>query len=190
MIMKYADVKTPEELLKFMDEHLQYGFKDSDGSLYTLDDDENFEYGVKNLWRLKDSQEIIIDGYGHCFDQTEVERDWFIENGYRVHTLFVMFCLEEENPYTTHSYLVYESQDKYNLFEHADGPRKGILEFDTLKEAVYHQLESHLLINNDIKELSKKEIESLHVFEYSKPPLGVNLFEFYDHVLDNGKEIL
>lgn len=183
-------IKTPLELLDYMDRHLVYGFKGRDNHIYTLEDDEAFEEGVKTEWRLLSSEEIVKNGYGHCFDQVEVERDWFQENNYKVHTLFVMFCLEDKNPYTMHTYLIYEENEKFYLFEHADGPRKGIKAFDSLKDAIFYQMENHLIVNNDIQKLTKKEIESLHVFEYDKPPLGVDMYGFMDYVLDNGKEMI
>lgn len=184
------EVKTPLELLDYMDDKITYGFKGRDGIIYTNADECAFEEGVKTEWRLLPSEEILKNGYGHCFDQVEVERDWFLDKGFLVHTFYIMFCLEEENPFTTHTYLVYEKDDKFYLFEHSDSPNKGIEEFATLKDAIFHQMKNHLILNNRIQKLSKKEIESLHVYEYSKPPLGVDMYGFIDYILDNGKGMI
>ena len=41
---------------------------------------------------------------GNCFDQTELERDWFTKNNYYVETYFEMVNLNYKNVYPTHSF--------------------------------------------------------------------------------------
>ncbi len=190
-MMKYEEVKTPEDLMKFMDEHIEYGFVTPSGKVYTTEDDEAFEYGVKNAWRVQDAKTIIEGRYGHCYDQVEVEREWFSSHGYEVKTYYILFYLEDvDHPYTTHTYLVFKDGEKYRLFEHSDFPNKGIWDFTSEKDAIYKQMEWHLKSNNRIKPLTKDVIESLHVYEYEKPEVGLDMYEFTDFVLDEGREIL
>jgi len=97
--MKYEEVKTPEELLKFMSENLTYGFTSPDGEIYTPEDDERYKYGVLNLWKLSSPERLVEVGHGYCFDQVELERDWFTKNGYKYRTFFIWFELEYKNPF-------------------------------------------------------------------------------------------
>ena len=46
---------------------------------------------------------------GNCFDQTELERDWFTKNNYYVETYFEMVNLDYKNAYPTHSFLIYKT---------------------------------------------------------------------------------
>lgn len=188
--MKYEDIITPEDLLAFMSEHIQYGFVSEDGEVYTMEDDEKFEEGCKTVWRLSSPSELLRKGYGHCWDQVEFERAWFLENGYQVKTCYIMFEMDHENPFTTHTYLVFKRDGKFCLFEHSDYPNRGIKEFDTYKDAVFYQMQNHIKLNNQIQPLTKDIIECLHVYEYGLPEYGIDMYEFMDFVLDNGTLIL
>ncbi len=188
--MKIEDVKTPEELLKFMDEHIQYGFTDGDGNIYTMEDDEAFEEGVKTVWRLGTAHDLIKGGYGHCWDQVEFEREWFLNHGYVVKTIYIWFELDHENPYTTHTSLIYEEDDKYCLFEHADYMNRGISKFDTYKDALFRQIENHLKTNRSVGPMTKDVVECLHIYEYDRPPYGIDMFGFIDFIMDEGTKIL
>lgn len=183
-------IDTPEELLVFMDEHIRYGFVGCDGKKYTTENDEEFEEGCKTVWRLSTPDELIKKGYGHCWDQVEFERDWFESHGYTVKTLYIWFELDHENPYTTHTFLIYEKDDKHYLFEHADGEHRGIKKFDSYKDALYHQMENHLRLNNRIEPMGKDIVECLHIYEYPRPIYGLDFYEFIDFVLDKGIKIL
>lgn len=188
--MKYEDIETPEELLSFMNEHISYGFVDDEGEIYDLSDDERFEEGVITVWRLSTPKQLLKKGYGHCWDQVEFERAWFLEHGYDVKTCFILFEIDHENPFTTHTYLVYEKNDKFYLFEHADGLNRGISGFASYRDAVFYQMKNHIKVNNDICPLTKDIIECLHVYEYGKPEYGIDFYQFMDFVFDEGEKIL
>ena len=73
-------IKTPEELLTFMD-CINYGFTDKDGINYT---DEQFEENVFDKWYLSSPERLLKVKYGHCFDQVELEREWFTKKNYKI----------------------------------------------------------------------------------------------------------
>ena len=78
--MKYDEVETPLQLLDFMNDHIAYGFKGTDGELYTEDDSEKFKFGEETIWKLSSPSKVLEDGYGICWDQVEFERQWFVEH--------------------------------------------------------------------------------------------------------------
>lgn len=187
--MKNSDIKTPQELLKFMDEHIQYGFIGNDKKVH-LEENEDFASECQTKWKLSTPLELLDRGYGTCWDQVELERSWFLEHGYKIKTLFIWFELDHENPYTIHTFLIFEEDGKYCIFENADSNNRGINKFDTYKDAIYYQIENHLRTNNRIAQMGKDIIECLHIYEYDQPTYGSGMFEFMDFILDEGIKIL
>ena len=79
--MKYEEIKTPEQLMNYMNENISYGIYDyTKNKAYCVDDD--FETLVKNVWRLSSPKQLIKYKVGHCFDQVELEREFFKRNNY------------------------------------------------------------------------------------------------------------
>ncbi len=179
------DCKTPEELLKFMD-LINYGFVDEKNIVYQ---DEEFEKNVFSKWELSSPERLLKVKYGHCFDQVEFEREWFTKHNYKIHTYFMIFLLPYENPFSTHTFLVYEDNNKYYLFEHADYHHRGIKEFNTLEELLSKVRKYQIEYNLKDQEMTEKEINSLVIFEYQKPKYNINMLSFINNILDKGKII-
>ncbi len=186
--MKYEEIKNPEELLSFMDK-IEYGFVDDDGNKYGSWNEEEFEQNVLTKWKLSSPKELIKVGYGHCFDQVELERDWFAANNYNFKTYYIMFLLEHANEYSTHTFLVYEDNNKWFLFEHSDYYDRGIHKFSTLNEALNYKMNKHIEYNKKYNEINNKVLEHLHIFEYNKPNINSTFDEFINNILDNGIDV-
>ena len=178
-------IKSPEELLTFMNS-INYGFTDKDGINYT---DEEFEKNVFDKWYLSSPERLLNVKYGHCFDQVELEREWFTKNNYNVHTYYAMFALPYENPFSTHTFLVYEKDNKYYLFEHADYHHRGIKEFPSLKELLLKVKKYHIEYNLKDFDMTEEEINSFVLYEYPKPKYNINMLDFINGVLNSGKKI-
>ena len=176
------EIKTPEELLKFMD-IINYGFTDEENNNYT---DTEFEKNVFQKWRLSSPERLLKVKYGHCFDQVELEREWFTKNNYKIHTYYMMFLLPYENPFSTHTFLVYEDNNKYYLFEHSDYFNRGIHEYNTLDELLNSETKHHLNTNLKDNKMTKEEQDSLVIYEYSKPEYNIDMLTFINNILDNG----
>jgi len=182
--MKYEEVQTPRELLKFMNENIKYGLVTKEGKIYDDGTKEEWKEACLNFWRLSSPEELIKNGYGHCWDQVELERDWFLKHDYECKTFYIWVELPYNNPYYTHTYLVYKDQDKWCYFEHPDSEQRGIHEFDSLEEAVEYQKNIHISRNRR-RGLTDEELQNLKIYEYSVPKFGCNFYEFIDHILDN-----
>ena len=190
-MIEYDKVNTPEELLEFMDKYIKYGIKDDDGNIYDWDQD-NFQEACQTKWRLRDELDIVRNGYGHCWDQTEIERGWFKRHNYEYKTLFVIFLLDNVNPYVCHTYLIYKDKqdNKWCWFEHADFNNRGIHKYDTMEEAMLAQREKHIEFNKSLGlPMSKDIIDTIHVYDYNMPKLGCTNQGYLDSIFDNATDI-
>lgn len=186
--MEYNNIKKPSELLEFMN-NIEYGFVDKDGKKYGSWNEEKFESNVTTKWFLSSPERLLKVGYGHCFDQVELERSWFIKHNYNFKTYYMMFLFNEPNNYSTHTFLVYEENNKWYLFEHSDYYDRGIHEFNTLNEALKYKLQKHIEYNRQYNEINQDVISHLHIYEYEKPDYNINFNEFIDNILCNGKDV-
>ena len=187
---KYNNIKTPEELYEFMESYIKYGIE-IDGKVYEWGKDD-FQKACEEKWRLKSSLDIIKSGYGHCWDQTEIERDWFKKHNYEYKTLFIIFLIENNNPYVCHTYLIYKDKkdNKWCWFEHADYNNKGIHKFNTMEEAILAQKEKHIEFNKSLNlPMTKDIIDTIHIYEYQSPKIGSTNQEFLDNIFNNAKDI-
>lgn len=186
--MKYEEIKSPEKLLSFMD-IIEYGFVDEDGKKYGSWNEEEFEKNVLTKWRLSSPTELINNGYGHCFDQVELERDWFTKNNYNAKTYYIMFLFDKPNDYSTHTFLIYEDNNKWYIFEHSDYFDRGIHEFNTLNDALIYKMNKHIEYNKKYNKIDVEILKRLHIFEYNKPNSKITFKEFIDNILDNGTDV-
>ena len=187
--MKYKEIKTPEQLLKYMDENIKYGFVDDAGKRYGAWDQQEFQEGCRKNWHLSSPRRLIKVRYGHCFDQVELERDWFKTHNYKFKTFFIWFEIPYKNSYSAHTYLVYEKSGNYYYFEHSDFSNRGIHEFASYEDAINDQKEKHIEQNKKRNPINEEVIQCLHVYEYNTPIYGCTIREFIDNILENAKEV-
>lgn len=186
MYEEYTKVQSPEELMDFMNKYITYGLVDN-GEVYTGANPDKFEWACKNRWHLAIKDELARSGYGHCFDQVELERDWFQKHGYEIKSFFIWFQLDYPNNYTMHTYLVYKDGDLWKLFEHSDYLNRGIRAFNSLEEAVNFQKNNHIKMNREQQDISQEELASLKIYEYGEPTISYNFANFLDYILEKGK---
>lgn len=187
--MKYNDVKTPEQLLKYMNDNINYGFVDDNEKKYGPWNNQEFQENCQTKWHLSDPKRLIEVGYGHCWDQVELERDWFKTHNYNFKTFYIWFELPYDNSYSTHTYLVFERDKKYYYFEHSDFNNRGIYEFETYQDAIRYQKEKHIENNKQRNSIDDEILNYLRIYEYSEPTYGCTMNEFINDILKNAKEI-
>ena len=88
--MKFEDVKSPNELMRYMDENISYGVFDYTKNKAYYGEDDNFGELVNTIWKLSSPTQMQKYGVGHCFDQVELERDFFTKNNYNFKNIFHM----------------------------------------------------------------------------------------------------
>ena len=101
----YENIKTPEELMIFMDQYIKYGIHGIDGKDYipTYGDNESnqkFQEASFSVYSFGGPSYILKYGLGHCWDQVELERDWFTKHHYECKTIYIWITLDYENSYS------------------------------------------------------------------------------------------
>ena len=182
--MNYDNVKTPEDLMHYMNESIHYGVYDYQNNKAYYGDDDNFEDLVINVWKLSSPAQMQKYGVGHCFDQVELERDFFKKYNYNFKTFFIWFKCNRQNNYPTHTYLVYQdkSTKEWCWFEHSDYTNKGIHKFKTLHDAINAQKHAHIKYAKSYRK-SKTDASKIEILEYDNVTYGCTIDEFMNYVL-------
>ena len=176
-------IKTPEELLEFMSNNINYGYLGKNDRVYHYDDSD-FNSNWKEQYILETKEELLKNLCGNCWDQVEFEREWFINNGYEVKTIFEMVLLDYDNEYPTHSFLAYKNNNEWCWFENADLNNRGIHRFNTFEELISYQQEKYLdfLKTFNIKD---EEINKIIITEFDKPKEHISSDEYLEHVINS-----
>ena len=180
------NIKTPEELLDFMSHNINYGYLGKNGKVYHQGD-SNFDEDWYKQYILEDKEDILENLCGNCFDQVELEREWFLNNGYEIKTIYEMVKLEYENVYPTHTFLIFKDNNSWCWFENADSNNRGIHRFNSLDELLDFQYKKYVeyLKTFNIKD---SEIEKIIMTEFDKPKENISSDEYLNHVI-NSKRI-
>ena len=185
MPLEFNEITNPKELYNFIKNNIQYGIKNNN-VIYQNDDINN------NLdkWHLNTNLDLLDNKYGLCFDYVELERTWFLNNNYEYKTIFLIFALDYENNYSTHTTLLFKQNNKWYNFEIANYYNQGIHEYNSYEEALTDIKNNHLKYNEMIGNPINKDItDTLKVFEYSNPNKNYNFNDYLEYIINNGKEI-
>ena len=196
IINQYNNISVPEELMNFMNNYISYGFHGTDGEDYQNDgsrkSNDRFQNACQSVYGLSSPEYILKYRLGHCWDQVELERDWFTKHEYEFKTIFIWFQLDYPNTYSCHTYLIYKDKktQEYCIFEHADYNNRGIHRFKTYVDAIKWQKERHIETNRQYgNKVDIDEINKIHIYEYVCPGYGITSSEFYDNIIYNAKDI-
>lgn len=165
--MEYKNIKTPQELYKFIKENIRYGFISSyNNKPYTrkeLKNDELYEFLLFNSYFLQTPEMLLQTKIGLCYDQVELARRWFTEHNYQVRTYFSF--------YHNHAFLIYKDKEKYSLFERTHPKYNGIYTLNSKEEALKFY-----------KCLQLEKPEELEIIEYKQPPFGIDYYSFQEYI--------
>ena len=178
---EFHNICSPKELLNFMDKYLKYGYKGKNNKIYTDISSKEFDDDFHDYCIVQDYIGVLDTKIGTCWDQVELEREWFLNNNYQFKTYFICFNIKENH--ATHTFLVYKDNNKYYYFEHSFETYKGIHEFDNLNELLKYVVENQInfvLENNDFNyNLSDYVV----LFEYNKPNKDCSVEEFFNNIM-------
>lgn len=180
-------IKTPEELLEYMGKNIEYGYVGKENKIYSTDD-VDFGKNFDTEYFLQTPEQLIASKHGVCWDQTELEREWFLKKGYDFKLFFLAFIKEELNNLPTHTFLVYKNDDKFYWFENSFGSQRGIHEYKGLDALIKD-------VKNRQFDYAKKEcwateddFKDITVFEYETPNFGSNPEEFIANIINNNSK--
>lgn len=185
----YYDIETPEELLEFMNKNLHFGMYGTNKKLYDTSDLDAFELASEIYWNLSSPSNTLKNGCGQLFDQVELERDWFVRNGYEYKTIYITFLIKSVNSYPTHAYLAFKKDNKWYWFENCDKSNFGIHEYESLEELITDQMTRHVKYAARFNPLDESILDTLHIYEYKKPKYGITTKEFTKYILNESTEV-
>lgn len=170
--MDYINIKTPAQLYEFMRENIKYGFYSTyDNKTHTrvdMNDDELYEKLLFTTYSLQTPEELLNTKFGICYDQVELERKWFEDNGYKVHTYYT--------PFHNHCFLVFVDENGYNWFERTIKEYNGI-HTEKTKEKLLEYYKNIQLANIDVK--------NMKFYEYDNVKFHCNFDEFINNIKNN-----
>ena len=178
--MTINDIKTPEDILDFMNEHIRYGWLDINGEEHI-----NTMKEFRRIYRTSSIDECLEHRLGVCTEQV-----------YLMHILLdkinipnKMFCTriyesEDFNDLDSdehmHCFVLYYLGDKVYQLEHPNFERIGIYEFNSEEEAINE-------INKIYINMSGGYPRPVTEFFEVKEGLSFKEFNNYINSLDNKK---
>ena len=133
-----------QEIMNIM-EKIKYGWLDKNNKVHH-EVDNNFS----DSYVLQSPTQVLENKIGVCWDQVELERYLFKETSLEITTYFIVHY--DNNKCPTHTFLVYNKDNKVYWFEHSWNKYKGIHEYNNLIE---------LIIEDPSFKMSKEEILSI-----------------------------
>ena len=165
--------------LEIMDlmEDIDYGWLDKYNKKHVIVD-ETFSID----YMLQSPSEIISNKVGVCWDQVELERNYFKGNDWNIKTYFIVHYDGDRCP--THTFLTYKKNNKYYWFEHSWERFRGIHEYNSEKDLLLDVRDKFIKyeLNNQY------ENENLVLREYKKPKYHISVQDFYNYC-DDGRYI-
>ncbi|MDD3392026.1 MAG: hypothetical protein PHE54_00535 [Bacilli bacterium] len=155
-----------------------------------MDNMKDIEYGWVNINGVKNTEinnlfsksyvlqsppELIKNKIGICWDQVELERFYFNENGLNIDTYFVVHYDDDKCP--THTLLIFYDDNKFYWFEHSWKKFRGIHMYSSLNELLVDVQDKFIKyeLNNKFNK------NNLFIIKYTKPKYGISVLEFYKH---------
>lgn len=134
---KIKQIKTPEDMMRFFDENIQYGCIHVNGTKYI---DSLGGSDFREMFRTMSLVDSLMHQLGGCFEQANIARYICETIGIPCHT----FCTRgysEEHPapddlYLVHCYVIGRWGERFINVEHSDTEKRGIYIYDTLNTAL------------------------------------------------------
>ncbi len=165
------------DLMELLDT-IENGWMDIDKNVYI-----NTEKGFKKKYVLSSPEDVLEQKVGTCYDQVELERSLFRNLNLKFNTYFMVYY--DAKKLVTHTFLVYEENEKFYWLEHALEQSKGIHEFLSLYDLLTEVKEKF----KKYKKLKVIDEDYLCIYKYKKPKFQIGLKDFYKHCED-GENVL
>ena len=171
--MNIDDIKTPEDIMQFFEEHIKYGWLDYEKKPHIMTLKE-----YRKLYRTVSISDIIDSGMGVCIEQVNLMHYLFD----KIHIKNKMFCcriwepdeynnLEEEEH--MHCFLLYYIGDKVYHMEHPNFTRTGIYEYNSEDDAIKSIIQYYVKLRRGKESPTK---------EFFEVPVGLTFQEFNAYI--------
>ena len=155
-----------KDIMKLMDE-IDYGWVDKDGNKHIK------LQGFADNYRLQTPEELIKNKLGVCWDQVELERYYFKQEGIDIKSYFIVHY--DDNKCPCHTFASFEENNKFYWFEHAWEKHRGIREFSSEKELLKEV--KKCFIELELKD--GYDEDCLFIYNYPTPKEHIGVVEFY-----------
>jgi hypothetical protein len=164
---------------------IEYGFVDKNSGVHKPSNDD-FDEAYWRDYFLQSPTELQKTKVGLCWDDVELERDYFIEAEIKVKTFFIAYRSEKELAhvdldYPTHTFVVFEDENKVFWFEYSWSPWTGIHEYTSLQDLLSDISSKFIELNGGVVKSEDNVPENLVVFEYEKPKYGIGAKEYHQY---------
>lgn len=171
--MTIEKLKTPEDILQYFEENIQYGWLDLNKQphIMTMKD-------FRKLYRTVSIEETIKSGMGICIEQIHLMHYLFDKIGVKNK----MFCcrIYEPDDYNNleedehmHCFLLYYLNGKVYHMEHPNFNRSGIYEYNSEDEAISAIANYYVKLRGGKDSLTK---------EFFYVPVGLSFQEFNSYI--------
>jgi hypothetical protein len=178
---EFERITGPEELLSFMKEKINYGFVGKNKKVYAHDN-EKMNTDFEAEYYLQSPEELLESGQGVCWDSVELERRWFLEHSFKPEVYFMMYAKEGGTDLPTHTFLVFEKDNKWHWFEHSFGDQRGIHEYASRGELLDDVKKKHHDYAVQNRGATNEDFARLRVMAYEKPDFGSSPQEFISNI--------
>ncbi len=175
--MKIDEIKTPEDILKFMNENIKYGWLDINNQEHI-----NTMKEFRKIYRTSSIEETLKHGLGTCIEQVYLMK-LLLD---KINITNKMFCTrvyegKDFNNFEAeehmHCFILYYIGDKVYQIEHPNFEKIGIYEYETEEEALN-------TINDYYVKMAEGKSRPITQFYDVKPGLSFKEFNNYINELD------
>lgn len=177
----YENITSPYELRIYMEDNIKYGYLDKYGNVVKYTDKYFYENWYDN-YILSSAEDVLKNKVGNCYDQVEFEYTWLTQHGYKTKRFYEMVLVEYKNNYPTHTFIVYENDNKYYYFENAFYELRGIRKFDSMKKLLSFELEQYKISLKKYN-IDEKELSNIILKEYSIDEYRISASTFIDNII-------
>lgn len=150
--------------------------------------------------KLSSPEKLARNQVGNCWDQTELQREWFEKHDYEVRTYLLYYYIRDDFC-PSHSILVFRGGARWYWFEpmFARNRKDSVDDWTSVEYAGIHEYESERELLADFRRVFAlngqktgrlpKILEEKRwaLYEYTKPKYGISDAEFYEHCREGRK---
>lgn len=181
-------LKTPEELSEYMRKNIEYGFVGKENNKVYSSSDIDFDVDFEKEYFLQPPEQLLNSKNGLCWDQVELERQWFLKQKFDFKTYFLMFVKEESNNLPTHTFLTYKNKDKFYWFENSFEANKGIHEYENFDALIEDVKKKQFDYARNECDATDNDFKDLKYCEYEMPRFGASTDEFITNIIDHNSK--
>ena len=174
MDFKKLKITTPQKLLEYFNKNFMYGFTYR-GKVF-VENSLTFNNDFNKFYKIRLKEDFVKNKYGVCWDYCEFEREFFSSVGIKHTCYFVLNFLTREDGGPTHTFLLYEQNNKWFWFEWAWQQFRGIWEYNTKEEALADVLTKFV-------ELNAVQYDHTDGYEFNKVSKRLNAYLFVEHCM-------